>query len=87
MVRTVEWRDRCRLAGDVRLGRHGRRQRPIQAEHELVGSIVVGQEPRELETIDLIRSGDGIRRRAVQRRCSGAHETQQSRPVTKQVLQ
>ena len=51
VVRTVDRHDRDRLAGDVGAGRHPDREHAVEAEHELVGVVVVGHEARHAEAV------------------------------------
>ena len=41
------------LARDVRAGGHAGGEHPVEAQHELVGLVVVGEEARDAEAVDL----------------------------------
>ena len=62
-------------------GRHRRAQHPVQAEHELVGAVVVGEETRDVQPVHLVGAGDRVARLAVQRVGAGADEPEEARAV------
>ena len=62
-------------------------EHPVQAEHELVGAVVVGEEPRDVQPVDLVGAGDGVARLAVQRVRAGADEAEQPRAVPEHVVE
>ena len=74
------------LAGDERVRRHRGAEHPVEAEHELVGLVEVGEEARDVDPVDLVGAG-GRRRRvpAVERVAAGADEPEQARAVQEQV--
>ncbi len=78
---------RRRLARDERVRRHRRAEHPVEAEHELVGPVVVGEEPRDVEPVHLVGAGDGVARHPVQRVGAGADEAEQPRAVPEHVVE
>ena len=69
-------------------GRHRRAEHAVEAEHELVRLVVVGEEPRDLEPVDLVGAGDRVTGLpAVERVGAGAHEPEQPRAVGEHVAE
>ena len=85
--RARERRDARRLAGDERRGRQAGRERSVQREHELVGLVIVGEEARNAQVVDVVRPGGGKRIPAVQRVAPSAHDAEEPRAVQLQVAE
>ena len=81
----VHRQHRDRLARDVRAGRHAGGEHPVEAEHELVGLVVVGEEARRAEPVDLREPGAG--RVAVDGARVRARHAEQPRAVPEQVAE
>ena len=73
--------DAGRLAADERSGRHRDRELAVEAQHELVGLVVVGEEARGVDPVHLVRPAGGEARLLVERVGAGAHEPEQARAV------
>ncbi len=83
-----ERRDRGRLAGDERPGGHRGGQLAVEAEHELLRPVVVGEEPGNVESVDLIRPrGRKWRSKPVEGVRAGTDESEQARAVAKEVAE
>ncbi len=87
VVQAAERRHRGGLARHVRLGRHRHRERAVEAEDELVGLVVVGEEAGDVDPVDLVGAAgreDGIRVERVGARADDPHEPG---AVTEQIAQ
>src|SRR5215204_4825252 len=56
-------RDSSSLAPNERPRRHARSELAVQAQHELIGLLIVREEPRDVDAVDLVgarRREDGV---------------------------
>ena len=87
VVLVAQRRERRRLAGDVRPARHAGGELPVEAEHELVGPVVVREEPREVQAVHLVGARPRDASASVERERAGADEAEQARAVRAQVAE
>ena len=85
VVRAVDRHDRDRLAGDVRARRHPDRDHPVEAEHELVGMVVVRHEPRHAQAVHRAEAR-AVRLVRVDDVRIGARHAEQARAVRQHVV-
>ena len=80
-------RDPRRLARDVRVRRHRHRQRAVEAQHELVGRVIVREEAGHVDPVHLVRARARIDRLRVKRIGARTNDPEQPRAVAEHVPQ